>query len=317
MEKSIFKAKTFDDLFLDYEVNEILGVGASGVVLKLVPKVKKNLIPIALKISDNLFECDMNLNFKHIFEDPETMDLFAKFYYCFTYSGMNQFDKTMIIENIDSKETKEKANEILNQESFYNYEKGFKDYRDVKNKSLVFILSEYVDGKPFYYTFRDDKEVRKEDICNLAFEIRYAIDLVWKKYNFNHNDLHLNNILIIKNEIPRRYIIKGKSYIVNSKYQPKIIDFDRAKLGADKQSLDYNTVVNEIISLQDKLFYYPLNITIKDLTDNLLNQFKEKKDEKVGFKCHVCYKRAEKCFESNPAYKFCGEKCAIKMAFLF
>jgi hypothetical protein len=294
-----------DQLYGQYLPDEILGVGANGVVAKFIPNPNLNLIPIAVKISSDLDECNLSLKFKHIFEDPESKDLFAKIYSCFETNELSPFDKQSIIDAIETKEIREKVNFILN----LSYDSTKRKYIVNERKPLVFILSELLDGQSLYYTTIETRE----DMYSILFEVKYAIWWALEKYNFTHNDIHSNNVMIVKNELPRYYEINGKTYMITSPYQPKLIDYDMASV-ALKDFNNYERLVNSIIDFQEE--EGRLKFSKEELMDEamIMSQFEvTKKIKPESEKCCICPKTAINMLEKNCAYKFCSVNCAMKI----
>ena len=299
-----------DSLWSNYTPSEILGIGANGVVVKFIPNPDTpNLIPIAVKISSDLDECALSLKFKHIFEDPESKDLFAKIYSCFESNDLSQFDKESIIQAMDSEETRQKANLILN----LVHDATKRKYVTNPQKPLVFILSEFLDGQSLHYT----KIETREDMYSILFEVKYAIRWAFEKYNFTHNDLHSNNVMIVKNKTPRYYEINGKMYMITSLYQPKMIDYDMASVDL-KEYQDYNNyerLVNSILHYQEEgegLIMF----SKEELMDEsaIMSQFEITKKIKTNdAKCIFCPEKSQHMLERNYAYKFCSYMCAMKI----
>jgi hypothetical protein len=294
------ESSPLDHLFSNYLPDEVLGIGAHGIVVKFVSNPDQEREPIAVKISETLNECELNLKFKHIFEKSE---LFGKIYSCFTSNELSSFDKQVIIDAIDIPEI---ADLILNKEIHG------KKVIQIEQKPLVFILSEFISGSSFYYI---DDEVTEDDIYSILFEIKYAIDWAFKSYNFTHNDLHVNNVMITKNKNHRSYEIDGKFYTITSIYQPKIIDYDKASTEF-KENIDYDYLVGSLLYYQKVMFKKRFKIKRENASNEefILKKFESLKRAKfVNFKCHICPERAHVCFDTNQAYKFCGRKCANKM----
>lgn len=297
-----------DSLWNTYTPSEILGVGANGVVVKFEPNPDLQLAPIAVKISSDLDECALSLKFKHIFEDSESKDLFAKIYSCFESNKLSPFDKESIIQSLESEEIRQKANMILN----LVYDNVKRKYVTNPQKPLVFILSEFLDGKSLHYT----KIKTREDMYSILFEVKYAIRWALEKYNFTHNDLHSNNVMIVQNKTPRYYEINGKMYMITSLHQPKMIDYDMASVDL-KEYQDYNNyerLVNSIVEYKEE--EEGLVFSKEELMDEsiIMSQFEITKKIKTNdAKCIFCPEKSQHMLESNCAYKFCSYACAMKI----
>lgn len=275
-------------LYSNYTFDKVLGIGINGIVCKFISKL--GLAPIAVKISTSENECYLIRKFKHIFDDPESKDLFGKVYKCFD-SNNEDFDKKAILDKVDP-EVKYKAEYILGQ------------------KNLVFIQSEYLEGRTVYYRFYNEPNVTKEDVYSILFELKYAIDWAMKKYNFTHNDLHVNNVMIVDNKVPRYYKVGDKSYKITSIYQPKIIDYDMAKLDL-KYNNDYMNFSGALVVLEATIFgqdrfYFDWGKLMED--SFIVDRFEFTEPSK-RLKCYICENTARYVLDT---YKFCSDACLLK-----
>lgn len=124
------------------------------------------------------------------------------------------------------------------------------------NKSTLkneFLLSEYVPGGLSLYTYANRINVKNYDVINIILQTMSSVLLAQKKLQFVHNDLHSENIMVLKlkdvyplNNNKHSYFI----YILNNSVLPfviietkkiiKIIDYGRTHVKNKK--INYSTL---------------------------------------------------------------------------
>ncbi len=177
--------------------------------------------------------------------------------------------------------------EILNKEykDFYKIDDIYKNILMFMEKAGDYSLSKFLFSKP-----------NEEDIINVYLQIILSLNAINQYYEFSHNDLHLNNIMITESEEPKilTYNVKlnGKQVKINlkvDKYLTKIIDFG---LSSIKYQYDGEEVLSYNVNYKkDETYLYfpkepfPENDIIK-LTSSiyyLLGQFDEYSNYKYMF----------------------------------
>ena len=102
------------------------------------------------------------------------------------------------------------------------------------NKKVASISMEYINGitLELYLQHYSDKEKNNTFIqifLSIFFQVVFSIELAQRYFHFNHNDLHLKNIMIQSSEkiIPIQYpILNNKCFTITTSYIAKIIDFE-------------------------------------------------------------------------------------------
>ncbi len=152
-------------------------------------------------------------------------------------------------------------------------------YIDKEIYSNGLIFSENAGNYSFDY-FIDNYHYNEEDVINIYLQVILSLNAINQYYEFSHNDLHLDNIMITELEEPKilTYNVKlnGKQVKINlkvDKYLAKIIDFGMS-------SIKYKYKNEEIFSYklrQDFKYYekdpFPENDIIK-ITSSFHNEYK-------------------------------------------
>lgn len=109
---------------------------------------------------------------------------------------------------------------------YYNmsFPKIFNKCNVIKNNNVDVFIIEWIE-----YNL-DIKNMTIEDKCCLLFELVYALKEAKKKYGFEHNDLHFENIRLKKDTYVRHYIVKNVEISWHSSYRCVIIDFGFASI---------------------------------------------------------------------------------------
>ena len=102
------------------------------------------------------------------------------------------------------------------------------------NRKVASLSLEYINGITFekYLEYNINKERNNEFIqifLNIFFQIIFSIELAQRYFHFNHNDLHLKNIMVqyYENPISIEYpILNNKPFTMNTKYIARIIDYE-------------------------------------------------------------------------------------------
>jgi hypothetical protein len=124
-----------------------------------------------------------------------------------------------------------------------------------KNDNITTLfIAEYIEGISLYKLL-DNRILRIQDIENILIQIIFALCISREKYNFSHNDLHLNNILIktIKQPIQMNYNIRGKKISITvKKYIPMIIDYGLSEITHNKIKYENNFFDKNLYSINNE-----------------------------------------------------------------
>lgn len=98
-----------------------------------------------------------------------------------------------------------------------------------------------------------DASFFENDAISLGFELLYTIWIARKSFQFFHGDLHSGNIMFkVADKKERRYIVGGKTFLINFKYTPVMIDFEKSLFSNDdpKRSEKFSDVrrITEIMA---------------------------------------------------------------------
>lgn len=99
-----------------------------------------------------------------------------------------------------------------------------------KEANIGYIFTEDTGGEPFYSLF-DKRKYTSQILANIYTQLLHCI-YVLQRNGIVHNDLHMGNILIVRdNKLPKKYDIFGQEITVyNHPYSLKIYDFDMASI---------------------------------------------------------------------------------------
>nr|QBK85141.1 MAG: hypothetical protein LCDPAC02_03400 [Pithovirus LCDPAC02] len=170
-----------------------------------------------------------------------------------------------------------KIREIINKK----YTNNLYIYKD-KYKNQIIFMEKAGDISLARFLLSDPNE---EDIINVYLQVILSLNAINQYYDFSHNDLHLDNIMITKLKEPKilTYNVKlnGKQVKINlkvDKYLTKIIDFGFSSIKYQydgEEVLSYN-VNKHNVSLNYPKEPFPENDIIK-LTSQFRYIFKEGK----------------------------------------
>nr|QBK85160.1 MAG: hypothetical protein LCDPAC02_03590 [Pithovirus LCDPAC02] len=159
---------------------------------------------------------------------------------------------------------------------FYIDEKEIREIIDKKYTNNLYIdKSKYGNilmfiekvGDLTFGKYIDDDLLQKEDVINIYLQVILSLNAINQYYDFSHNDLHLDNIMITELEEPKilTYNVKlnGKQVKINlkvDKYLAKIIDFGMSSIKYQykgEEVLSYNifSLDDDEYSKEDYLFF--------------------------------------------------------------
>ncbi len=152
-----------------------------------------------------------------------------------------------------------KIREIINKK----YTNNLYIYKD-KYKNQIIFMEKAGDISLARFLLSDPNE---EDIINVYLQVILSLNAINQYYDFSHNDLHLDNIMITKLKEPKilTYNVKlnGKQVKINlkvDKYLAKIIDFGMSSIKYQykgEEVLSYNifSLDDDEYSKEDYLFF--------------------------------------------------------------
>lgn len=119
----------------------------------------------------------------------------------------------------------------------YKQLEKYKGDKALKTKSIVMIFAEYIKGislAKFCENIETGKIVKSSSIASLLFQLLYTLFVLQMKFNFMHNDLHGENVLLKKTKGKKNsywiYKLNGITYYIpDNGYQVKLWDFDFSK----------------------------------------------------------------------------------------
>jgi serine/threonine protein kinase len=98
---------------------------------------------------------------------------------------------------------------------------------ETPDKSQIILLSEFIQGKSLA-SMMEEKSLTFQDIIGILFQVACALKKAQEEFNFCHNDLHWENLLVKHLEQPMKFAFDGK--VIMTKYIPIIIDYGYATL---------------------------------------------------------------------------------------
>lgn len=93
-----------------------------------------------------------------------------------------------------------------------------------ENQQKQTLIIEWIDHVDTFYKFYKNEKISQTIINNIVLHIFFILKLAYQECKFNHNDLHLNNILIVKTK-ESFYEYDDKNKIKYYGVRPVIIDF--------------------------------------------------------------------------------------------
>lgn len=122
---------------------------------------------------------------------------------------------------------------IINNMRFYcpNF-LGTYAYLEYPTLKKNYIFYELVENSIVFEDFILYKKPTEKEVEQVLAQVFLSLQKALELYKFNHNDLHINNILIKKYNEPQQllYTIGNYTYVVESKYVPIIIDYGRTTI---------------------------------------------------------------------------------------
>jgi hypothetical protein len=124
-----------------------------------------------------------------------------------------------------------------------------------KNNNITTLcIAEYIKGISLFKLL-DDSLFTMEGLENILIQVIFSLCIAREKYNFSHNDLHLNNILIktINQPIKMNYNIRGKNISITvKKYIPMIIDYGLSEITYNKITYKNNFFEQNLYSINNQ-----------------------------------------------------------------
>lgn len=117
----------------------------------------------------------------------------------------------------------------INPHGMYTFNNGL-FYNGYDNRTVSEIMfNEYIDGRTFD-SFITNTSIPDKDVYGVFFQILTFLFSLYKYGKIIHNDLHYNNILIVKKKStdPFVYKINDKLYTITCDYYPIVIDYGEA-----------------------------------------------------------------------------------------
>jgi len=205
---------------------------------------------------------------------------------CFNHNLGKTFELDIYLSEEESEESEEESEEESDEESGDPIEHKGSDCSDTDNSEysnsccnddyiakikdipIQLLFIEKLEGTLEDYLL--DSEFKEEVLLSCIFQISFALQYLQKKYQFTHNDLHINNVMYSLTD--NKYIY----YKINNKYFKvptygkifKIIDFGRSIL-----TFGGKVYMNDVFSKNGEAggqYYYP----------HLVNFFKENNKDK-------------------------------------
>lgn len=122
------------------------------------------------------------------------------------------------------------------EEGYYRFIFNFTEYLPLTKKGIKFLERENLAitfGDFLKMRRRSPELVSEQELAQLLFQIVYTL-WIFEKNGIYHNDLHIDNIIIVKNDSDREFLYaykeQGQYYFVHMKprYIAKLFDFDRS-----------------------------------------------------------------------------------------
>ena len=131
--------------------------------------------------------------------------------------------------------------------------------KSILQNTVSFIsMYEYINGntmsKMYEYINEDDK-------IKILLQVALNLIIAQTKFEFMHNDLHGENILIIKHDVPIKVEINNVS--ITTLYEPVIIDFGLSRIKVENKVIDFHNISKMFDDVSDFRMLLPRDINIK------------------------------------------------------
>lgn len=160
---------------------------------------------------------------------------------------------------------------------------------DVQSKQSVYILYENITNSTTMHNYI--KHCTTENFLNILVQITFALSLAYETYDFTHNDLHIDNVLIkeLKEEITIPYKRKNGSFIyVKTKIVATIIDLERSHVKVNGKHFGYllyelDILPNRAYPMYDifKIVMFSLRIALMGDADYEVKEMKGVIDKQI------------------------------------
>jgi len=130
-------------------------------------------------------------------------------------------------------------NKILNEAPFFVRTLGAFEY-----KHQFHIATEFIDGISLKF-FLQKKSSSFDDFLNIFFQLLLGLEIAQNRLNFSHYDLHTDNVILV--HTPRASIdhmnqpfqvsLYGRTFTINYRYKPVMIDFGLSSVHAKGHTL--------------------------------------------------------------------------------
>ncbi len=93
------------------------------------------------------------------------------------------------------------------------------------DESAEYVVVQYIDGVTLSKFIKTGSF---ENIVSVVIQTVYALLSAQEAIGFIHNDLHVDNVMVVKSTGPITYSYKGKKRTFNSEYYPVLIDYGKS-----------------------------------------------------------------------------------------
>ena len=182
---------------------------------------------------------------------------------------------------------------MLSNENIIHSLNNLNEFYKTFDKSNYSIIMEYIEGIQFT-EFLDGEKFDITDVINILLQVTLALNAVNQHFEFIHNDLTSDNIIIrrLKKEkiISYKVLLNGKLVKINLKtyFNVKIIDFGLSKISFNYNNKIYkynpynsrNTKSDDIYKLFEYAYYSPYGSSyIESIYEYIENNLYKSYDE--------------------------------------
>jgi hypothetical protein len=214
------------------------------------------------------------------------------------------FPKTFGIGTL-SRLTDDLKNRINDLATNFSARKSMKKYCEKCNQGhgvFTFAIHEMMFGKSFDYFFKpDNKELELVDKYALCTQVVHALHVLGT-LKITHNDLHMNNIMVIHSTDAREYVLFN-NITVRSAYKIMIFDWDRAvfEKGTYMPRFTHGVHISRFVPNYDLLGFITMlrhdgeyeNLLVKASIDPMLARLPDSFRRKKNYPANMCLTKSQ------------------------
>jgi serine/threonine protein kinase len=155
-----------------------------------------------------------------------------------------------------------------------------KVYEIFLKSNSIYLCMEYLETITFD-TFLLESKQQENDLLYSLLQVCIILNILENKIYFNHRDLRITNILILKKPVSYTFNYSNKKYSMQTSFLICLIYFGFACIGKEKTTMNANEKLfsNNVKCLKDGRDIFQLLVSIwsiKEIRDKVNESFKEK-----------------------------------------